>query len=100
MSEVLAAAALDPVLDRFVAGAELLRPGLAGFDQIGSSELAGSGASEGSGLAVTGTARLRSVTAGNGSRLVARDRSICSALTGARFKTPISNGSKIGVDNN
>jgi hypothetical protein len=68
-------------------------------DQIGSIESDCSDRSDGNGLAVTGTIKLRSVTDGDESVPEVRDRSICSALTGAIFKIPINNGSAIVFDN-
>ena len=73
---------------------EFLRVEL-GLDQIGSTDSDGSGRSSGSGLALTGTSRFRSVTDGSGSAAKFLDRAICSAPAGKMFNIPINNGSAI-----
>jgi hypothetical protein len=83
---------------RSTGAGESVRVGL-GLDQIGSTDSDDSGRSSGSGLAETGTNRLRSVTDGNGSTAELLDRAICSAPTGKMFKIPINNGSAIVFDN-
>ena len=83
---------------RSTGAGESVRVGL-GSDQIGLIDSADSGRSSGSGLAVTGTNRLRSVTDGNGSTAELLDRAICSAPAGKMFKIPINNGSAIVFDN-